>query len=402
MAFRQARRALRGAAGMHTASLDALGPRAAWPAAFVFDIDGVLCRGSTVIPAAVRAMERLYNPAKDAPLLPVAFLTNGGGVTERRKAAQLSTMLGVQVRPEQVVLSHTPFRSLAPRLGDQPVLVVGRGDSLEVANSYGFRKTVTALHVAKALPAAVPFWREYSEWSADGGDGRPAEVRYRPTIRYGTPEAPIRAVLVFADPSNWYLALQIVTDVLVGGGVLGRRPEDVPADTPPVEVYFSNPDLVWANDHPVPRFGQGAFAACVEALHERLTGRALTAKFYGKPNAEPYRLIEEALRAQAEALGVAPSGEERAAAGAAAAAAVGRPLPPFSSVFAVGDNSAADVRGANAAGHPWRSVLVRTGVFQGPGPNCPQDPADIVVDDVEAAVEACLNASRSAKWHSMR
>ncbi len=34
---------------------------------------------------------------------------------------------------------------------------------------------------------------------------------------------------------------------------------------------------------------------------------------------------------------------------------------PFSGIFAVGDNPAADVRGANLAGPPWVSVLVRTG-----------------------------------------
>ena len=31
------------------------------------------------------------------------------------------------VLPSQVVLSHTPFRELVPRLGEDPVLVAGRG-----------------------------------------------------------------------------------------------------------------------------------------------------------------------------------------------------------------------------------------------------------------------------------
>lgn len=70
-------------------------------------------------------------------------------------------------------------------------------------------------------------------------------------------------------------------------------------------------------------------------------------------------------------------------------------------VFAVGDNPAADVRGANRAGPPWVSVLVRTGVFRG-GKNSDTDPAQIVVDDVEAAVEAGLHRTRSLRWHSMR
>jgi phosphoglycolate phosphatase-like HAD superfamily hydrolase len=73
----------------------------------------------------------------------------------------------------------------------------------------------------------------------------------------------------------------------------------------------------------------------------------------------------------------------------------------FSNIFAVGDNPAADIRGANNAGHPWVSVLVRTGVFQGEG-NSEVDPAHIVVTDVLAAVQAGLHRARSSRWHSMR
>jgi ribonucleotide monophosphatase NagD (HAD superfamily) len=78
------------------------------------------------------------------------------------------------------------------------------------------------------------------------------------------------------------------------------------------------------------------------------------------------------------------------------------PRLPLSAIFAIGDNPAADVRGANAAGPPWVSVLVRTGVFAGPGANCNVDPAHIVMDDVDHAVDAALHRARSARWHSMR
>lgn len=44
---------------------------------------------------------------------------------------------------------------------------------------------------------------------------------------------------------------------------------------------------------------------------------------------------------------------------------------------------------------------VRTGVFRG-GANSETDPAQIVVDDVEAAVTAGLHCARSMRWHSMR
>lgn len=48
-----------------------------------------------------RALARLYSPDGSQPRYPVAFLTNGGGVTERVKAHQLSEWLGVHVDESQ-------------------------------------------------------------------------------------------------------------------------------------------------------------------------------------------------------------------------------------------------------------------------------------------------------------
>lgn len=53
-------------------------------------------------------------------------------------------------------------------------------------------------------------------------------------------------------------------------------------------------------------------------------------------------------------------------------------------VYAVGDNPAADICGANNYG--WNSILVRTGVFREPG-NSREFPANKVCDHVEEAVE---------------
>ena len=33
-----------------------------------------------------------------------------------------------------------------------------------------------------------------------------------------------------------------------------------------VKVYFSNPDLLFAGEHPAPRLGQGGFAAALKTL----------------------------------------------------------------------------------------------------------------------------------------
>lgn len=69
----------------------------------------------------------------------------------------------------------------------------------------------------------------------------------------------------------------------------------------------------------------------------------------------------------------------------------------------IGDNPHSDIHGANDAGSPWVSVLVRTGVFQGKhGDNSEHHPAKIVVAHVGDAVRAGLNRKRFMRWHSQR
>lgn len=49
------------------------------------------------------------------------------------------------------------MRALASRLGQQPVLAVGRGEVVGVAAGYGFRKVVSTRQLAAACPGALPF-----------------------------------------------------------------------------------------------------------------------------------------------------------------------------------------------------------------------------------------------------
>lgn len=51
----------------------------------------------------------------------------------------------------------------------------------------------------------------------------------------------------------------------------------------------------------------------------------------------------------------------------------------------IGDNPEADIRGANGAGDPWRSILVRSGVFS--GHLAPEDQPNVTVDGVTDAIE---------------
>ena len=156
-----------------------------------------------------------------------------------------------------------------------------------------------------------------------------------------------------------------------------------------------------------------------------MTGEPLRAHTFGKPNPAPYLLAEQLLLAQAQELGLGvPPGAVEAAAAAGRVVAAGtdhaggtgaasaeqhqqqgrqqaaRTPLPFSSIFMIGDNPRSVVAGAAAAGRPWVSVLVtKTGVAR---QNSAAIPAQVVVDDVEAAVEAALHRARHAKWHSMR
>lgn len=67
----------------------------------LFDVDGVLLRGGSVIPAARRAFQKLLDQEKKNFRLPVVFVTNAGSCHRQHKARQLSQLLEVQVRTSQ-------------------------------------------------------------------------------------------------------------------------------------------------------------------------------------------------------------------------------------------------------------------------------------------------------------
>lgn len=62
----------------------------------LFDIDGVLVRGKTPIPAAKKAFHKLVD-SNGQFIVPVVFVTNAGNCLRQKKADQLSHILGVPV-----------------------------------------------------------------------------------------------------------------------------------------------------------------------------------------------------------------------------------------------------------------------------------------------------------------
>ncbi|KAJ2850755.1 hypothetical protein IWW36_001650 [Coemansia brasiliensis] len=347
--LRQPRTALTCKRQLHTQDA---GCRWHFGAAVVFDIDGVLVRGKQTIKEARRALDMLNGQNKLKRRIPFALLTNGGGVSEQDKASQISAMLGTRISANQVILAHSPMQALAAKYKDSHVLVVGGPgrQCADIAHAYGFRNVSTPNDIVAWRPEIWPF------------------IRLSPEIRVekrAFDQHPFAAVMVFHDSFDFGRDLQIVTDVLrsregrLSAEYVGRQT---------VPLFLSNADLVFSNEYVRPRFGQGAFHECLRAMWCALTrGASLEYTRYGKPFAVQYRHAEQVLDALVEAQNSSVCEHRR--------------------IYAIGDNPAADIAGANAAG--WTSILVRTGVFS--GTNDPENPAQLVVDHVGDAVEKIID-----------
>ncbi|ETV95276.1 TIGR01456 family HAD hydrolase, variant [Aphanomyces invadans] len=308
-----------------------------------FDIDGVLIRGGKALPQAAKIIRELQQRQ-----VPHIFLTNGGGCREEKKTNTLSQILGVPLRHEQMILSHTPMRDLAKKFGDSKVLVLGAYEVMDVAQHYGFKKVVSVQDLARHSPAQYPFLK----W-----DPTPSPF----------PDDPIEAIVVLHDPIHWAQDLQIAVDVLVGGDPLGSGRPDGGKQTP---LFVSNDDFTFSGAYPVPRFAQGAFTRCLQLLYEQHTGKPLEVQRFGKPHAVTYRFAEDVMQAQAAG--------------------------PVERYYGIGDNPYSDIQGANNAGDHWTSVLVRTGIFT--DTNHAEHPADVVLDAVDDAVQWILaNETTSAR-----
>ncbi|CAJ1438793.1 unnamed protein product [Effrenium voratum] len=274
----------------------------------VLDIDGVVRRGGEPIQGAKEALWHLEKAS-----VPYIFMTNGGGVTEAKKAQELSELLEVELDESRVILSHTPFRLQAERLRSRRVVLVGGCETEEVARSYGFDvggRAITSSQIVLGSPDIYP-------WPVQHGELPPVDVH--------AAGPPIEAVLIFYEPENWGMELQVLSDVLAGGLPLGSGASQA------AELWVSNPDFLWQAGYPVPRFGMGAFVESLQALWRRRTGGELRVEECGKP----FRVQFEAARELLSQV----SGDT------------------LDRIYMIGDNPAADIRGANQAGDPWRSIL---------------------------------------------
>ncbi|GAB0489990.1 hypothetical protein MMPV_001217 [Pyropia vietnamensis] len=338
-------------------------PRSPTPA-FVLDIDGVLLRGGATIRRAPDALRLLYDSPVGPPTHPLLFLTNGGGVTEAARAAALTDRLGVHVDASQVVLSHTPLAAIAAAeakaagaLSPPPatsVLVIGGRGCADVAAGYGFRHVLAAADAARLAPSVAPFSPPRQGEALERDDAETVAA------------LPVGSVLVMHDSTDWGRDIQLIIDALLAASPLANG-----AEAQKVKVVACNADLTFPADHPSPRLATGAFTTALAAVYAAASGgRQLALTRLGKPHGVQYDLAFRRLEDQRATL---------------------RLPAPTPAIYAVGDNPASDVAGANGAGGVWRSVLVRTGNWGG-ADNDVVHPAHHVVNDVYDAISLGLRA----------
>jgi len=343
--------------------------------AFVLDIDGVLMRGKHPIPSAIYTMQNLLHFESGLPKYPLLFMTNGGGHTERYRAHKLSSTFNVKIHPEQIILSHSPLQHLAQYYNQysstHSVLIIGHKNCAQVAASYGFQRPISSEDLAKCNPLSVPLSNHILDSTIEPHEN--PKIHFTHEYLETTSQLPVKAVFVMHDSHDWGRDIQLIVDVLT---IQDARPSGTHSESQldlnnsnKVEVYFCNPDFIWPNETNVARFGQGAFKSALKCVYKEYTGRELSYKQFGKPNLVQYEFVKKRLLELLKK----NSGN----------------YTEFDRIFAVGDNPAADVRGANSAGDEWVSVLVRTGCFTGKE-NDEFDRAQIVEDNIEHAVKKIL------------
>ncbi|XP_067236451.1 haloacid dehalogenase-like hydrolase domain-containing 5 [Chanodichthys erythropterus] len=274
----------------------------------LFDIDGVLVRGRTPIPAAKQCFRNLVD-GDGKYKVPVVFVTNAGNSLRQTKAEQLSHLLEVEVSPDQVVLSHSPLRVFT-QFHDLCVLVSGQGPVVEVAQNVGFKNVVTIDMLREAYPLldVVDHHRRPKDMIPPSKD--------LPTID---------AVILFGEPIRWETNLQLIVDVLLTNGRPGNPVTSL--HYPHIPVLACNMDLLWMAEAKNPRFGHGMFLVCLESIYKKITGCELKYEaLIGKPSVVTYNYAELLIRQQAEKLGW---------------------TRPVERLYAIGDNPMADIYGAN-------------------------------------------------------
>ncbi|KAG5927377.1 hypothetical protein E4U42_002320 [Claviceps africana] len=336
------------------------------------------------------------------------FLTNGGGAHEDAKVASLTKRLGLSLDEDvirnRVILSHTPMRGWADEVKKQTVLITASHPETarQIANEYGFSRAVTPADLIHDNHNLYPFDHLkdtlHSKFRPlpDGKSASAVTDPYSSDIARNALK--IDQILVWNDPRDWSLDIQVIHDLLIShegylGTISSRNgscslPNNGWQQDGQPELWISNLDLVWKTEHPVNRFGTGAFLEALRGVWSAATdGAQLRYNALGKPSQFTYDYAHTRLLQYYSGMN-----SESSKSGGTTAAAT-----PLRRVYMIGDNPESDIRGANEFcphdGTEWVSILVRTGVWQetAANPEPRYKPAVVVEDVVDAIVWALRN-----------
>lgn len=383
--------------------------------AFAFDIDGVLLKGSDVIPQAPEAMRMLNGDNEYNIRVPYIFVTNGSGLTEEVRCKNLSKLLETEVNPGQFIQGSTPMRSLVEKY-DTVLVVGGVGEACrKVAEEYGFKNVVTPGDILKWNPNVSPFRKL-------------TEEEYNASRSLDFTKIAIGAILVFADSREWASDQQIILELLMSkNGVMGTESKQFNEGP---DIFFAHDDFVWSTNYNLSRYGMGALQVCISALYQAHTGKELNVTKFGKPNKETFNFANSILKSwrqdayethfcndkencedeehskesttgkngssAADKLQEATNDQDTVVAKAeettnadGSTTEVFDLLPAAQTVYFVGDTPESDIRFANTFDKTWYSILVKTGVYQD-GTEPAYKPKKIV-DNVLEAVKFAIH-----------
>ncbi|XP_069991889.1 haloacid dehalogenase-like hydrolase domain-containing 5 [Penaeus vannamei] len=272
----------------------------------LFDIDGVIVRGSRILPSAPEAFSHLVDDSGQFRV-PTVFVTNAGNALRSEKAEQLSKWLGVTIHEDQVVMAHSPLK-MFDQYFNKHVLISGQGPVQEIANNLGFCNTTTVDELRTAYP------------QLDCVDHRRRSLK----AVNSSPITKIDALMLFGEPVRWETSLQLLIDILMTNGDVSGTPT---APYPHLPILACNMDLQWMAEAHMPRFGHGAFLLCLEALYKKLTGNDLIyTALVGKPSEITYYHAETMVQEHARSIGINNS---------------------ITKLYAIGDNIHTDIFGMN-------------------------------------------------------
>ena len=322
---------------------------------FVFDIDGVLLKGKKRIAEATDTINYLSERK-----IPFILLTNGGGMTEKKRIDFINMTLQLTEHPineDQLIQAHTPMRTLIPH--HKRVLICGgpKDDVREVAEHYGFEDVIRPIDIIKANPTIWPYHmfsdEQIKEWGKD-----PALTKLDVDGTGCKENLPIDSILCFNDSRAIGAELQLILDLLNSeNGVLGTR-RDEKSSKPSIPIVFSNNDFLWSNEYKQPRFAMGALKIAVLTIYEKINGCKLDQLTLGKPEKVCYDYAHHILIDWRDVL------LGKKAPGNQCSPELNNPPvnSPFKKVYMVGDNPESDIMGGN--NYNWGTILVKTGVYQ--------------------------------------